>query len=501
MVEETYYWDANSITDYIKHISEVVENLADVLLEDFQKPSFVNWLEDLGYGDVYNEWYNFYYRENGVYKDEKWVGHALMLLERISNENHDRIVNLYIDYIKLQPQFWVKENIDLYQMDEAMEHILVVSLDNLEFASSKSLNELSASYEELCQLYNDLKRELMNNLWLYRFNLYEVSKYRITSSYPDAYFVSSSRYQAVPVGWLKTQVKDYTPERLNLAAVSMKEEAVKHLESLKQQAESWKNEMVSIKKKKTSNKNVPNGKLAILSAIVSALVILYCLIGFIRVGSWDYGILLRIIYIGSMILSGICLIQFLSQLASYGIWQRLQECYKEIFLFSKNLEEHLVELRKNITTHNNLLLSKEPIVSEKENGMVNAQVTQATFKQLAQNKKIKKGTKVYLIIILITLIVNVALTTFVSKGQYSPTKIPSKTVEKQADKKITYTVNVANANVRSGPGTSYKRIDTYKKGKEFEGTGKSEKDNSDRTWYEIILDDGQKGWICETTVE
>ncbi len=503
MVEETYYWDEQgmSVADYIRHISEVVENLADVLLEDFQKPSFVNWLDDLGYGNVYNEWYNFYYRENGVYKDEKWVGHALMLLERISSENHDRIVNLYVDYIKMQPQFWVKENIDFYQMDEAMEHILVDSLDRLEFTPDKSLNELGASYEELCQLYNDLKREFMNNLWLYQFNLYEVSKYRITSSHPDAYFVSSSRYQAVPVGWLKTQVKDYTPERLNLAAVSMKEEAVKHLEALKEQASSWKNEMLAIKKKKTSSKNVPNGKLSILSAIISALVILYCIVGFIRVGSWDYGILLRIIYICSIILSGICLIQFLKQLASYGIWQKLQGCYQEITLFSKDLEEHLVELRKNITLNNNLLLSKEPIVMKKENGMVNAQVTQATFKQLAQSKKIKKGTKIYLIIIPIILVINVSLTTFIGKGEKTSTKIPTKTVEIQADDHKTYTVNVANANVRSGPGTSYKRIDTYKKGKEFEGTGKSEKDNSNRTWYEIILDDGQTGWICETTVE
>ena len=503
MVEETYYWDEKnmtSITDYIRHLSEVVENLSDVLLEDFQTPSFINWLEDLGYGSVYNEWYNLYYRENGVYKDEKWVGHALMLLEKISSENHDRIVSLYIEYIKRQPQYWVKENIDLYQMDTQLEHILVDSLEQLEFRTSNSLNELSASYEELCQLYLDLKREFMNNLWLYQFNLYEVSKYRITSAYPDAYFVLSNN-QSVPVGYIKTQAKSYSPERLNIEAVSMREEAVKHLELLKQQAGLWKNEMLAIKKKKTTSKNIPNGKLAILSAIISALVLLYCLVGVIRVGNWDYAILLRIIYIGSMVISGICLIQFLRQLASYGIWQKLQGCYKEIALFSKDLEEHLVELRKNITTNNNLLLSKEPIVSKKENGMVNAQVTQATFKQLAQNKKIKKGTKIYIIIILITLILNVALTTFISKGQKTPTKIPTKTVKTQESDTITYTVNVANANVRSGPGTSYSRIDTYKKGQQFEGTGKSEKDKSNRTWYEIILDDGQTGWICETTVE
>ena len=45
MVEETYYWDERnmtSITDYIRHLSEVVENLSDVLLEDFQTPSFIN---------------------------------------------------------------------------------------------------------------------------------------------------------------------------------------------------------------------------------------------------------------------------------------------------------------------------------------------------------------------------------------------------------------------------------------------------------------------------
>ena len=501
MEEKTYYFDTTSITEYIRHLGEVIENLSDALLEDFQTPSFVSWLDDLGYGSLYNEWYNLYYRENGVYKDEKWVAHALMLLEQMSSENHDRIVNLYIDYIKKQPQFWVKENIDLYQMDEALAHILVDSLDRLEFLPSKSLNDLSLAYEELCQLYIDLRREFMNNLWLYQLNLYEVSKYRITSSYADAYFVSSSRYQVVPVGWLKTQVKDYTPERLNLAAATMREEAEKHLNLLKEQAIFWKNEMLEIKKKKTSSKNVPNGKLAILSAIISALLILYCLVGFIRVGSWDFGVLLRIVYIGAMIVSGICLIQFLRQLASYGIWQRLQECYKTIMIFSKDLEDNLIELKKNITVNNNLLLSEQPIVSKKENGMVNAQVTQATFKQLAQNKKIKKGTKVYLIIVLITLAISVSLTTFMSKGQQTPVKEPTKKTETQADSKTIYTVNVANANVRTGPGTSYKRIDTYKKGEQFEGTGKSETDNSNRVWYEIILEDGETGWICETTVE
>jgi hypothetical protein len=261
--------------------------------------------------------------------------------------------------------------------------------------------------------------------------------------------------------------------------------------------------MKEVKQKRMQSKNIPNAKVVIVEAIISALIILYCVVGFIRVGSWEYGILLRVIYVASLLVSVICLSQFLRQLSVCANWQKVHDCYLRITKFVSRLNELIENVKLPIDFDNNLLLRQERIVSEKENGIVDVQVQQATFKQLVQNKKVKRESHIYLFMLIIVAIFSIGTTTVVSNSQEIPVNIstnPSEDTQEPTETPIIYTVSVKRANVRTGPGTSYKVYKTYSKGEQFEGTGNSQSDGS-RMWYEIKIEDGDTAWICETTVE
>lgn len=70
------------------------------------------------------------------------------------------------------------------------------------------------------------------------------------------------------------------------------------------------------------------------------------------------------------------------------------------------------------------------------------------------------------------------------------------TATENSEANKSYTINVDNANIRSGPGTDYEVVSGGEKGDIFEATG-NVKSSSDGDWYEIYLDGGRssRGWV------
>ncbi len=82
--------------------------------------------------------------------------------------------------------------------------------------------------------------------------------------------------------------------------------------------------------------------------------------------------------------------------------------------------------------------------------------------------------------------------------------IPEESVEEEiVAEEIPMIINVANANIRTGPGTEYEVITVTTEGTIFYGTGNEVVNDSGRLWYEIYVDEErtQIGWASEKVIE
>lgn len=75
--------------------------------------------------------------------------------------------------------------------------------------------------------------------------------------------------------------------------------------------------------------------------------------------------------------------------------------------------------------------------------------------------------------------------------------------EDEEDEKDEMVITVDSANIRTGAGKDYDVITVASKGDVFIATGNKEKDDSDKVWYEIFLDNKQKetGWASKKVIK
>lgn len=62
-------------------------------------------------------------------------------------------------------------------------------------------------------------------------------------------------------------------------------------------------------------------------------------------------------------------------------------------------------------------------------------------------------------------------------------------------------VTESSANVRSGPGTKFKKVGTAKKGEKFAVLERSKERYRDKPWYKIRLENGNEGWVWSGSVK
>ncbi|KIR03301.1 hypothetical protein P261_02116 [Lachnospiraceae bacterium TWA4] len=379
-VDDTYY--LISIEAYIDNLEKTQKFLKETLIRDFENPLFIDRLKELGYGEIYERWHDTMYIDS---KDR--VGDILKFLKEICPEKSKTISIIYFGYIKMQPAYWLKQHIDWYSMDLSMEHIIIEPLEEIEFQVTIRLEVLQRNYLSLCEIYDQFKYNFMNNPWMYQLNIYQVSRYRITSEYPDAYFTTLSNGQFVPIGWLKSQSDD--SKVLNKIEGKFRIETSQCMENLKKQVTHWQEDMKESINNQIQNKNFPNGIIAMGSFVFSLFLIFYCIVGFFKVSEWSNALLLRAIYGVSIVVAFVCITRFLKDYQNYKKVVALKNSFNKLSMFKKWIEQEQENLQKQVQDSSNILNSSS-ISKEKQNKWTLIQVEQAKLKQQLAKKRIKK---------------------------------------------------------------------------------------------------------------
>jgi hypothetical protein len=507
--------ELQTLEHYMDYLQEQGEHLGEVLYETFTDSYFIVWLQEQGYGVLYADWKEYFYTSNVIRNNRELIGNTLQLLERICDSKKALIRQMLIAYLKMQPEYWVKEHLDDYKMDEALENILRDNFDSIEYFQEYSVTQLLQLRLRLKEYCQELRRDFMNNAVLYQCYLYDGSSSRITSEHVDAYFVLDEDDEYVPIGWLKSQQSSHMDSILAKNSEKLVEDAVVELDELQRQALLWQNEMQQdIQYREKENQipskltGIPGICLGILVAILAAFVLQMD-------ADWNLSLLIDILCGVNLLVAAICLYQSVRQRLVRSRFNKMKDSLSKITDYINKVAQIQSELRKMQSTmeqQGNNILYETQLNRPSLNYMTEIKVEHAIWGQQRKHLALKKKkTGIFFWILLLVACVSILLSVIFNWKNVLHAFVPQSTNQSQVDTTpenpvmpstelvVQYRVNVARANVRTGPGTDYEIYDTYSEGTLLTATGNEESDGQ-RIWYEVELQNGDLVWICETTV-
>lgn len=496
--------EVSSISSYIGFLEKNPAGLKEQVYKDFNKDYFQCWLEAIGYSVAFREWRDFFYKGGRITRDDRITGNVCQFLERICPEKQSVLRRIVIRELEKGPEYWLKNHLDLYDMDEMMEHMAQENFSGIEYTDEMSIPELLRAQHELKEYMYELRRDFMNNPQLYRLGVYDVSDYRITSGKADAYFVQNTDYEYVPVGWLSESGSLQERSIIQKGFSEAGKEAVDYLKRFAARVHHWAADCMGMCQEKRQRHQVPGVAGGFISLLLSVLLLFF------------WGVLTRNFLEGSGLVSKagfmlaflsviLCLAAGAVRMNQFRLWRRLIHSIDNM----KEIADDAKKMSGELTAEK--FEPEDEIPKAQHNLEMEAQQERAYSGYLAAYRRMKNGLfRYYLIFILSACVLAAGL---YMDGSISPdrgsvvSQITSLFERKDGGKESstgrqdndTYTVSVSSARLRSGAGTSYEVLNSYERGTEVKATGKTQSDGS-HTWYQVTTPDGTTGWMRDDTI-
>lgn len=509
MMPEPVYQPAKeaAVKDIISYISFLEKNptgFKEQIYQDFNKDYFQYWLGAIGYSVAFREWRDFFYKGGRVTQDDRITGNVCQFLERICPEKQPVLRRFVIRELENGPEYWLKNHLDLYEMDEMMGHMVQENFSSVEYTEEMSIPELMRSQHEMKEYMNEIRRDFLNNAILYRLGLYDVTDYRIVSKQKDAYFVQGADYEFVPAGWLGERGSLQEKSLIQNGFAQMKKQAVSYLQQFSDKVRSWGRLCQDICQEKHRKHQAPGAVGGFISLLGGVLLMFFWVVlsrNFLE-GS---GLLSKAGFILTFLSIVLCMAAGIIRLEQFRLWKRLLHSIHNLEDIASEADKLCEELE---------IMEAEPgetIQPASNNLEMEAQEERAYSGYLAAYRKLKNGlARYFLIFVLASCVLGAGLymdgsVSFTGEGTLTPiTSLFNRSTDKKVstpDKRESnkFVVSVSSARLRAGAGTSYEVLNSYEQGTEVEATGKSQSDGS-HIWYQVTTPDGTSGWMRDDTI-
>lgn len=546
-----------TVEEYIEFLEQDSTGLSERIYCDFNKEYFQYWLGAIGYTVAFREWQEFFYKGGRITQDSRLTGNVCQFFERICPQKQSVLRHFVLAQLQKEPEFWLKDHLHLYEMDEMMEHMVQENFSSIEYTEDMSISDLIRAQHEMKEYMHELRRDFLNNRFLYAFGVYDVVSYRIRSRYADAYFVLSADDELVPVGWLKECGGLKEKSLIQQGFSAMKEQAGDYLLQFAEKIRGWSKRCETTCMEMKKRRQVPGAVsgVAVLLAGVLCMAFLMTLSrsflegsGILTKAGFTLGFLSILWVMGAGIV----------RLTQFRLWKRLLRSIsnlEEIAKDAEKLQEDLVvnmgieaagkgketkavqsvktsgktkrsraskaseEWKKASKSSNGLQESddgresREIIQTAGYNLEMEAQEERAYSGYLSAYRKLKNGLLCcWFAFGLSAAVLGVGLyqdgAISLEKGSIVTQfqELFQKDVVNKEPKKDTnlteqneYTVTVSSARLRAGAGTSYEVLNSYENGIVVTATGKSQSDGS-HIWYQVTTPDGTTGWMRDDTI-
>lgn len=496
--------EIRDISSYISFLEKNPAGFQEQVYYDFNKEYFQCWLNAVGYSVAFREWRDFFYKGGRITQDSRITGNVCQFLERICPEKQSVLRRIVICELENGPEYWLKNHLDLYEMDEMMEHMVQENFSSVEYTDEMSIPDLIRAQHELKEYMSELRRDFLNNPMLYQMKVYDVADYRITSRQADAYFVQNTDYEFVPAGWL-TECGNLQERSIVQNGFSdYKKEAVAYLNRFSDKVHRWAADCYELCQEKRQNRQVP-GFLAGFCTILLGVLLLFF-----------WGVLTRNFLEGSGLISKagfmlvfltivLCITAGVVRLNQFRLWKRLLRSIDNL----NDIAEDAKKMRGELEAESSQVTDE--VSNAQHNLEMEAQEERAYSGYLAAYRRMKNGLfRYFLIFVLAAGVLGAGLfmdgSISFNKGSVV-SQITSLFEKKDSEVKgssgkqnsDTFTVSVSSARLRSGAGTSYEVLNSYERGTEVKATGKYQSDGS-HTWYQVTTPDGTIGWMRDDTI-
>lgn len=509
LLPEPVYQPAKGITvkeigSYISFLENNPTGLKEQIYQDFNKEYFQSWLGAIGYSVAFREWRDFFYKGGRITQDGRIIGNVCQFLERICPQKQSVLRRFVIRELENGPEYWIKNHLDLYEMDEMMEHMVQENFSSVEYTEEMSIPELMRAQHEMKEFMNEIRRDFLNNAILYRLGVYDVTDYRIVSKQKDAYFVQGADYEFVPAGWLGERGSLQEKSLIQSGFTDMKKQSIDYLQQFAEKVRSWGRLCQDICQEKRRRHQAPGvlgGFLSLLGGVLFMFVWVLLSRNFLQ-GS---GLLSKAGFMLTFLTIVLCMAAGMIRLEQFRLWKRLIHS-------TDNLEDIALEADKLCAGLKIEELDTEEIIQPVSNNLeMEAQEERAYSGYLSAYRKLKNGLVRYFLICIAAFCVLGAGLYMDGSISFKPEHIvsqvtslfhnSSKKEENKSDKKESnrFEVSVSSARLRAGAGTSYEVLNSYEKGTEVESTGKSQSDGS-HIWYQVTTPDGTTGWMRDDTI-
>lgn len=498
-----------NVAEYIRFLESGEVSLKEQFYRDFNRIYFQCWLGAVGYSMAFREWKEFFYKTGYITKDEKLVGNVCQFLERICPAEKTFLRSFVISYLKKCPEYWVKEHLDLYEMDESMQRIVYDNFSSIAYSEDMSVVDLLHVQHRLKEYTNELRRDFLNNIPLYQITIYNVTDYRILSRDAGAYFVKLGSGEMVPLGWLEECGDEEARAGLQDGLDDMKKQAEETIEHFFGKLHRWgRSANISSTERKRKHKS-PGLAGAVIAFTIGIAALALCMV-FSGVYLSGSGMITKA---GFMMLFLAFILIVSGAVVRTGLYIRWRWMKNSIIKLERIATE-ADNLKKTI--RQNPIVTKGKISEYSRNLEMEAQKERAFIGYVLGDRRGKNsllGGYAVLFLAVVVLSTGLLMDGSISlsasaNGQNPFAAIVNDLLHRDSGKDIPETedgeqifeVAVKNARLRSGAGTSYEYLNSYEKGTVVIGTGRTQSDGT-YIWYEVVAPDGTTGWMRNDTIE
>lgn len=491
------------IVGYIDFLEKDSTGLTDQIYRDFNKEYFQHWLGAIGYTVAFREWRDFFYKGGRIAQDERITGNVCQFLERICPEKQSVLRRFVISELEKGPEFWLKNHLDLYEMDEMMEHMVQENFSSVEYTEEMSIPDLMRAQHEMKEYMYELRRDFLNNFFLYELGVYDVTSYRIRSKQKDAYFVQGSDYEFVPVGWLKERGSLKEKSLIQNGLADMKKQSGMYLHQFAGKVRGWGRQCENICTEKKQQRQTP-GVVGGFAALLGGVLFMAFWVLLSRNFLEGSGLITKAGFMLVFLAIILCMGAGIIRLDQFRLWKRLLHSINNLEDIAKEADK----LRENLTI--DAAEPEDVIQPAAHNLEMEAQEERAYSGYLSIYRKLKNGLlRYYLVLFIAAAVLGVGLYSdgaislengsvvtqfkalFENSGEWK-----EKVNQAGSDE---YVVSVSSARLRAGAGTDYEVLNSYENGTEVTVTGKTQSDGS-HIWYQVTTPDGTIGWMRDDTI-
>lgn len=499
----------NNVAEYIRYLEQADVSLKDQFYRDFNRVYFQCWLGAIGYSMAFREWKEFFYKNGTISKERKLVGNVCQFLERICPAEKELLRKFMIRYLKTCPEYWVKEHLDLYEMDDTMRHIVMDNFSSRDYTADMSVADLLDVQHELKEYMNDFRRDFLNNILLYQMTIYNVMDYRIVSKDAGAYFVRIETGEMVPLGWIEEYGDEEARAGLPNGLDEMKQQAEESIGHFFGSLHRWVRHAESSCAERKRKHRAPGlaGGIVSVSAGILALLLCVVLSGNYLAGSGmitKFGFIL--LFLAVILVSSGAVVR----MGLYARWRymrnsiiKLERIATEADNLKKTIRQSTIAIKGKISANSHNL----EIEAQKERALIGYVLSDKRGK----NSLLGAYTVLFLAVAVLGtgLFIDGKLSFSGPDGWNNPVtsimhdlldRNSGKDISEDEDGEKSFVVAVDSARLRAGAGTSYENLNSYERGTIVTGTGRSQSDGT-YIWYEVITPDGTTGWMRSDTIE